>query len=270
MSRLLLVLVGFAMMLAPLVAQEADTPSPSALETKKKGWLDLIQHQAQWTRVPLGRAKLSPKNPWRFEEDDTLSCAGVGVHEMFLYSPSGKTKIPPNNIFHVEWRLKKPAGATAQTGILTRTLDGLIYHEALFGNKSGGYFVGTTVKDGKNVPVPKNAAPGPMRVLEAGEWNICEITSKDKTLACWVNGYVTGEFIYCEYAKGLDRREGRQRQRRVSEDAVPADALRFGAWRFARTGHFRGKIMSARNGKRMPTDHDDRGEVRLPERPPPG
>jgi hypothetical protein len=203
MSRLLLVIVGFAIVLGPLAAQQADTPSPSARETKKRGWIELVQNQFQWTRVPIGRAKLAPKDPWRFEQDDTLSCAGIGVHEMFLYTPSGKTRIPPNNIFHVEWRLKKPAGASARIGILTRTaLDGLIYHEALFGNKTGGYFVGTTLKDGKNVPVPKNAAAGPKRVLEAGAWNICEITSKDKTLACWANGYVTGEFIYCDVAKG--------------------------------------------------------------------
>ena len=204
MSRWPLLLAGFAMVLGSLAAQEADAPSKSMLETKKKGWIELVQNQGLWTRVPLGRAKLAAKNPWRFEEDDTLSCAGAGVHEMFLYSPAGKTKLA------AQQRLPRRM-ATQEAGRHrspdrhpdgTAALDGLIYHEALFGNKSGGYFVGTTVKDGKNSAIPKAIPAGPTHVLEAGEWNICEITSKDKTLSCWVNGYVTGEFIYCDYAKG--------------------------------------------------------------------
>jgi hypothetical protein len=202
-GRLLVCFACVAVLLSQAAGQQADERTKSVLETKKgKFWTELVQNQNYWNRVAYpAKSKLAAKNPWKFEDDNILSCAGVGHHEMFLYD--NKFKLPVNGVFHVEFRIKKPAAASATVGVVVRTSsDGSLYHEAQFGNKSGGYFIGKTIKDGKNIAIPKNFLAGPQRTTEAGEWNTVEITAKDKTLSLWINGYVTSEFVFCDVAKG--------------------------------------------------------------------
>ena len=179
-------------------AQNDDAPTKSAFETSAKGWVDLPTTMKEWKRVPPNaKAKLATKNPWSFGDDQVLHCDGG--YEMLLYA-----KVQTNGIFHVEWRFKKAEKTAVKTGILVRTaLDGAVWHSAEGGNKTGGAFVGATLFDGKAAKVPKNLTSKIARVNEAGQWNIYEITAKDKTLTLWANGFITAEWPVCDVAKGL-------------------------------------------------------------------
>ena len=179
-------------------AQNEETATKSSLETSAKGWVDLPTTMKEWKRVPVNaKAKLASKNPWSFSDDGVLHCDSG--FEMLLY-----TKVQTNGILHVEWRFKKAEKTAAKTGILVRaSLDGAVWHSAEGGNKTGGMFIGATLLDGKPAKVPKNQTSKSSHVNEAGQWNIYEITAKDKTLTLWANGFITAEWPVCDVAKGL-------------------------------------------------------------------
>src|SRR4051794_25348789 len=174
--------------LTPHAASQDDKPMKSALELGAKGWEDLPVDIKSWKRVPgQPNGKLSSFNPWSFNKDGALRFDGVGLQESLLLSPGPKT----NGIFHAEWRFKRaPAKGAASGGLLVRTsLKGDVWHQALAGNKAGGFFIGQTTNDGKPAKVPNNKAAGPTRVRAAGEWNVYEVTFKDKTLSLFANGF---------------------------------------------------------------------------------
>jgi hypothetical protein len=204
MRRLLpflaLVAIGLA---APSIhsQDDKDKPMKSALQTSPKGWEDLPKDFDKWRRVPAQpKAKLIPKSPWFFDTEGGLHFTGVGVQELLLLYPGLKT----NGIFHAEWRYKQaPAKGSATGGLLVRTsLKGDVWHQALAGNKAGGFFIGVTNNDGKVAKVPANKLPGPSRVLAAPEWNVYEITFKDKTLSLFANGFTAADWLFCDVPKG--------------------------------------------------------------------
>ncbi len=189
-----------AIALSPVHPQEDDKPMKSALETNKKGFDDLPHDLEKWRRVPgVPKGKLAARDPWKFDKDGTLDFDGTGQEMLILY-PGLKT----NGIFHVEWRYKRaPAKGAATGGPVVRTsLKGDIWHQALAGNKAGAFFVGISTKDDKPAKVPTNKLPGPSRLLDPTEWNVYEITFKDKTLALFTNGYTTAEWLFCDVPKG--------------------------------------------------------------------
>src|SRR5262245_41224273 len=163
----------------------------SALESDPAGWSELLPASdlKGWKRVsiPPG-SKLAAKNPWSVSSDGkTLTCDGVGVHEMLLWD-----KEMSDGIFHVEWRFKKLDDKKGyNSGVYVRnSADGASWHQAQVGSKNVGYLFGDTLVDGvkKRVRIDDKA---PQRGKEAGEWNIYEITCKGKTISLWVNGAVT-------------------------------------------------------------------------------
>jgi hypothetical protein len=176
-----------------------EKAQPSALESSKKGWEDLPTSMDGYRRVPAqAGAKLSSKDPWSFSKEGVLSFDGA-LPEMLLVYPGLKT----NGILHAEWRYKRPpAKGSASGGLLVRTLKGDIWHQALAGNQAGGFFIGQTQNDGKPAKVPTNKIPGPTRVLPAGQWNVYEITFKDKTVSLFANGFTAADWLFCDVPKG--------------------------------------------------------------------
>ena len=163
-----------------------------------------------WKRVPgQPNGKLSSFNPWSFNKDGTLHFDGVGLQENLLLSPGPKT----NGIFHAEWRFKRaPAKGAASGGLLVRTsLKGDVWHQALAGNKAGGFFIGQTTNDGKPAKIPNNKTAGPTGVLAAGEWNVYEVTFKDKTLSLFANGYNAADWPLLRRSQRLHWRQRRRR-----------------------------------------------------------
>ncbi len=194
----LTVLCGPALNLAAGQTKE----SKSALESDPAGWVDLLANGLQdWKRVPIPvGGKLNKKNAWSIAADGkTLSCDGVGVHEMLLFD-----KESGDGIFHVEWRFQKLEGKKGyNSGVYVRSsADGKVWHQAQVGSKNVGFFFGQTLKDGKLVNIPGNRQPGPQRGQEAGVWNTFEITAKGKTITLWVNGAVTAVWDSCEVPRG--------------------------------------------------------------------
>jgi hypothetical protein len=200
MCRPLVAVVFAAGLILSAAHSQDDMPMKSALETSKKGWKSLPTTLDEWRRVPgqVG-AKLSSKNPWSFDKDGTLNFNGA-LQEMLLLYPGLKT----DGIFHAEWRFKKPpAPGAASSGLVVRaSLKGDVWHQALAGNKAGGFFIGQTLHDGKPAKVPPNKLKGPSRVLAAGEWNVYEVTFKDKTLSLFANGYTAADWLFCDVPKG--------------------------------------------------------------------
>lgn len=202
MTRFLVLAFGVACcMITTRAHSQDDKPMKSALETSAKGWEDLPVDMKSWKRVPgQPNGKLSSSNPWSFKKGGTLDFDGVGLQENLLLFPGPKT----NGIFHAEWRFKRaPAKGAASGGLLVRTsVKGDIWHQALAGNKAGGFFIGQTTNDGKPAKVPNNKTAGPTRVRAAGEWNVYEVTFKDKTLSLFANGYNAADWPLCDVPKG--------------------------------------------------------------------
>lgn len=198
MRRMRFVLGAFTITLlaSGLLGQQADAPTKSALERTKgaKGWDDLTIHTNFWKRVPLTpKATLAKKSPWKFG-DDLLSCDG-SAREFLLFD-----KVHTNGIVHMEARVKR-----GNAGIVVRTsADGAVHHQVTIGPKIGGAIWGNTLVDGKAAKLDgkKYLLAGPIRVTDVNEWNVCEITMKDKTVSVWMNGYVVAEWPFCDVAKG--------------------------------------------------------------------
>ena len=199
MRRLaLFAVLTVATLALPAARSQDDKPMKSALETSKAKWEDLPLVEKDWKRLPaIAKGKLAGKDPWKFDKDG-IDFAGGG-QEMLVYE-----KLLTNGILHVEWRYPKTAPkGTSLGGLVVRTgKEGETWHQALAGNKAGGYFTGITTIDGKPAKVPSGKQPGPTRVKDAGEWNVYEVTFKDKTLSLFANGYIAAEWPLCQVEKG--------------------------------------------------------------------
>jgi hypothetical protein len=181
--------------------QAAAEEQKSALEADPKGWVDLLDGGLKnWRRVPIPpKGKLKEKSPWSVSKDGkTLTCDGVGYHEMLLFD-----REIADGVLHVEWRfvaVKDRKGYNS--GVYVRnSKDGAVWHQAQVG-ADVGYLFGTTLVDGKPARVPANKLSGKQRAKPIGEWNTFEITAKGKNVTLWVNGAVTAEWKSCEVPRG--------------------------------------------------------------------
>ena len=182
---------------------------PSALETSKEGWIDLVAKAGPelkgWTRIPIPAppaGKLNPKSQWSVDaKTGNLVCEGNLGHEWLRWDDE-----VADSIYHVEFRYTAVEGKKGyNSGVYARnSSDGTIWHQAQIGSGSGGYLFGESEprKDGKLTRFNIANKPKESRVKPAGEWNTLEITCKGKTMSLWVNGAVTAVFDHCEVAKG--------------------------------------------------------------------
>ncbi len=184
-------------------------PTPSALEADASGWVDIMPPAdlKGWTRVPVPPGAPLEKQQWHVEESGKLLvCEGDGGHDMLLCDQEFA-----DAVFHFEFRYTKIEGKSGyNSGAYVRnSKDGAIWHQAQFGDASGGYLFGDSLDaEGKKkfFTLLKETPDG--RVKAAGEWNTLEISAKGKDLSLWVNGAVTCEFKDCGNAKGLVGLEG--------------------------------------------------------------
>jgi hypothetical protein len=195
-----LVLAGFA---------RAEEPSKSALETDPEGWIDILPAAdlSDWSRVPVPPTAPLGEEQWHLDETGKiLVCDGDGGHDMLLCNREFG-----DAIFHFEFRYTQEEGKTGyNSGAYVRNSEnGDIWHQAQFGDASGGYLFGQTPgPDGgkKSFSTSKEVTDG--RVKPVGEWNTLEITAQGETLTLWVNGAVTCAFEGCGKPKGLVGVEG--------------------------------------------------------------
>ncbi len=174
-----------------------------ALESDPSGWVDLLPDESfkGWTRVAIPPDRvLDPISQWRVDTAHrTVLCEGNRGHEWLRYN-----RELANFLFHVEWRFTKlEAGKGYNSGVYVRnSSDGVIWHQAQVGSRSGGYLFGNTWV--KGVPQRFNLRPQTKenRVQEAGEWNTYELRCEGRTITLWVNGAVTSELTDCEVPKG--------------------------------------------------------------------
>jgi hypothetical protein len=205
MLRTLAALVGAIV----LWQAPAPAPTPSALSSDARGWIDLLADASlkEWTRVPLGAVgQLSPgaiarPSPWSVgAAAGVLVCHGDQAgHEMFRFAREAG-----DFILHVEWRYAGPPEEKAyNSGVFARaSADGAIWHQAQTGT-GGGYLFGATLVDGKPGRVNLRDKMAENRVKPAGEWNVYEIHAAGKRLTLWVNGAVVSEFTNCEVPRGF-------------------------------------------------------------------
>ena len=200
------VLVALALT-RPLPAEETK----SALEADPAGWTDIAPGKdlKGWTRLPVGGKVHQDVEVWKFDEKTgVLTCLGHlpppaegkkggGSHEFFRYD-----KELADFIFHVEFRFIDPDRKGWNSGVYARnSADGKVWHQAQVGNKSGGYFFGSTPDaDGKNKG--RNFKATENRVKGVGEWTTYEITAKGDKMTLWVNGAVTSEWPELKVMKG--------------------------------------------------------------------
>jgi hypothetical protein len=187
----------------------AAEPTPSAFKANAKGWKDIMPSAdlKGWTRVPVPPGAPLGKEQWRVEEDGkVLVCEGDGGHDMLLCD-----KEFGDAIFHFEFRYTKVEGKSGYNsgGYARNSKDGGIWHQAQFGDATGGYLFGETpAPEGKKKFFQVKGEEKTGRVKPAGEWNEFEITARGNTLTLWVNGAVTSEFKDCKNPKGLVGLEG--------------------------------------------------------------
>jgi hypothetical protein len=192
-----------------LAAGTAQAPTPSALQSSPKGWIDLLSAKEfkEWTRVPLGAAgklragSASDPSPWKLDATGKiLLCEGDKTgHEMFRYVPE-----LGDLVLHVEWRFTKLEGEPAyNAGVFVRTgPDGAIWIQAQTGS-AGGYLFGNVLVNGAPQRFNLREKMTENRVLPAGEWNTYEIRAVGKTVTLWVNGAVVNEYAECEMPSGF-------------------------------------------------------------------
>lgn len=184
----------------------ADAASPgagkSALESDPAGWTDILPPAdlKGWYRVAVPPTGKLGRDQWHLEaEKKILVCDGDGGHDMLLTD-----KEYGDAIFHVEFCYTKVTSGKTNynSGAYVRnSQDGIIWHQAQFGNAKDGYLFGVTLSaDGKRRFFRK--AETEQRVKPAGEWNTMEITARGKVLTLWINGAVTCEFDSCGAEKG--------------------------------------------------------------------
>ncbi len=195
-------------LLGALALAAAQAPSPSALVSDPKGWVDLLADPSlkDWTRVPLFAVGSLPAgdvaaaSPWKLGPGGTLLCDGDKVgHEMLRYT----TELG-DLVLHVEWRFEKLEGAPAyNSGVFVRTAaDGSTWFQAQTG-PAGGYLFGNLPVGGKTQRVNLRDKMSENRVKPAGEWNTYEIRAVGKTITLWVNGAVVNEYTECEVSRGF-------------------------------------------------------------------
>jgi hypothetical protein len=202
MTKVLALLVGL------VAVWQAPAPTPAALTSDPKGWIDLLADASlkQWTRVTLPGVGQLPAGdvakptPWTLDAaTGVLVCQGDKVgREMFRYAQE-----VGDFVFHAEWRYAGPPEvANYNSGIFVRTsADGAIWHQGQT-QAVGGFLLGATLVDGKPGRVNLRDKMAENRVRPAGEWNVYEIRAAGRTMTLWVNGAVVNEFGACEVPRG--------------------------------------------------------------------
>jgi hypothetical protein len=181
----------------------------SALEADTQGWTNIMPPPdlAGWNRVPVPPGGTLGRGQWYVDTGkQLLICDGDGGHDMLLTA-----KQYGDVIFHFEFRYTKVEGKQGyNSGAYTRnSKDGAIWHQAQFGDASGGFLFGRTkTADGKGKSFNVNKQVTGNRVKPAGEWNTMEITARGETLTLWVNGAVTCLFDGCGVTRGHVGLEG--------------------------------------------------------------
>jgi hypothetical protein len=188
------------------VAFGAETPS--ALESDSQGWVDLLPKSGLkgWYRVAVPPKGKLGREQWHVDADKKLLiCDGDGGHDMLLFE-----KEFGDAVFHLEFRYVRKEGKSGyNSGAYVRnSRDGAIWHQAQFGDSSGGFLFGETPTDGKPKFFTLESQVKDSRVKPAGEWNTLEITARGKTISLWVNGAVTCQFDNCGQKKGRVGVEG--------------------------------------------------------------
>lgn len=207
-----LIMRRIALLLLTLIIvdrSEAAEPTPSALEADPSGWTDIMPSSdlKGWSRVPVPPDAPLGQEQWRVEvSGPVLVCDGAGGHDMLLCDQEFG-----DAVFHFEFRYTQVEGKSGyNSGAYVRnSKDGGIWHQAQFGDASGGYLFGSTpTSDGaqKSFSTSKEVVEG--RIKPVGEWNTLEITAKGKNLSLWVNGAVTCQYQDCGQPRGLVGLEG--------------------------------------------------------------
>jgi hypothetical protein len=200
-------MMHLAVLLGLLAAWQAPSPSPAALTSDPKGWVDLLADKSlrQWTRVslaPVGQLSagdVAGPSPWMLDPAGVLVCEGEKAgHEMYRFAQEAG-----DFVLHVEWRFTKVDGDKPyNSGVYVRTsADATVWHQAQTG-PGGGYLFGNTLVGGAPQRVNLRDKMAENRVRPAGEWNTYEIRAVGKTISLWVNGAVVSEFTTCEVPRG--------------------------------------------------------------------
>ena len=118
--------------------------SPSALEADPQGWVDILPPAdlKGWYRVAVPPTGKLGRQQWHVEPDKKmLVCDGDGGHDMLLFE-----KEFGDAIFHFEFRYVRVEGKSGyNSGVYVRnSRDGAIWHQAQFGDATGGYLFGET------------------------------------------------------------------------------------------------------------------------------
>jgi len=153
-----------------------------------------------WTRLPWMDLKLDPASQWRVDPSrGVLICEGNRGHEWLRYD-----RELADFRLHVEWRLVKVEGGKGyNSGVFLRTAaDMKIWHQAQIGSLNGGYLFGTALVSGSPQRFNLRDQIKEMRVKEAGEWNVYDVTAQGQKLSVVVNGGLTSEYDRCETPKG--------------------------------------------------------------------
>lgn len=201
-------LTGLAMVIGLCAGRAAlGADRPSALESNPQGWQDILPGAdlKGWYRVPVPPGGKLGRQQWYVDADQKLLvCDGDGGHDMLLYD-----KEIGDAVFHFEFRYTPGAKPGYNSGAYVRnSRDGSIWHQAQFGDASGGYLFGESPAGGKPKFFTLQNEVKNGRVKPVGQWNTLEITARGKTLTLWVNGAVTCEFKECGQAKGRVGVEG--------------------------------------------------------------
>ena len=180
-----------------------------ATKDTAQGWINIMPplDLDGWNRVPVPPGGKLGRAQWHVDADkQLLICDGDGGHDMLLTEQEYE-----DAIFHFEFRYTRVEGKKGyNSGAYTRnSKDGAIWHQAQFGDASGGFLFGRTKtadSKGKSFNVSKQVTGN--RVKPAGEWNTMEIIARGKTLTLWVNGEITCQFDDCGVKRGHVGLEG--------------------------------------------------------------
>jgi hypothetical protein len=204
-----LIILALAWPVGYLSQAALGAETPSALEADPKGWVDVLPpvDLKGWYRVAVPPTGKLGREQWRVDVDKKLLiCDGDGGHDMLLSEQEFG-----DAIFHVEFRYVPVEGKSGyNSGAYVRnSRDGAIWHQAQFGDASGGYLFGETPSaTAKATFFTRMDAVKDSRVKPVSQWNTLEMTARGKTLTLWVNGAVTCQFPDCGLGKGRIGVEG--------------------------------------------------------------
>lgn len=199
------IIIGLLFCALPVPGAE----TPSQLQSDPAGWEDILPSVdlEGWYRVPVPPTGQLGRAQWHVDvEKKLLICDGDGGHDMLLFD-----REIGDAVFHFEFCYTKIEGKSGyNSGAYVRnSKDGAIWHQAQFGDASGGYLFGETpTANNAKKFFSLNKQVTDSRVNPAGQWNVMEITARGKTLTLWVNGAVTCQFEDCGRAKGFIGVEG--------------------------------------------------------------